>query len=97
MCFGELWGICADCCFKVLSGSTDELWSYGLDVSDKVSDKANHDGVMSSPRIDVQYRGASTTTRHIIPPAETRTEYGIWYGLPRSVAVLMPSHDFRST
>lgn len=37
------WGvgaICADFCFKVPSGSTDELGSFGLDVSDKVSDKA---------------------------------------------------------
>lgn len=40
VCFREVWGICADCCFKVPSGSTDELGSFGLDVSDKVSDKA---------------------------------------------------------
>lgn len=38
--FWRVGAICADFCFKVLSGSTDELGSFGLDVSNKVSDKA---------------------------------------------------------
>lgn len=41
--YGVFWGVwdtCADCCFKVLSGSMDELGSFVLDVLDKVSDLA---------------------------------------------------------